>query len=234
MAARRLSLEDLLGHKFTEPSLLAEALTHRGSLGVVAKDKLKPGIPTTNERLEFLGDRVLGLVIADALLRAYPRENEGALAARLAALVSALALASVAEELGLAPHVKMAPGQHADASETAILADACEAVIGALYLDGGLDAASRFITTQWDPLMRAEIRPPKEPKTTLQEWAQGRKLPLPLYQVLSESGPSHAPVFAVSVMVVGFSEQEGQGRTKRLAEQAAATALLEILPGTSQ
>ena len=227
-------MEDALGHQFADPDLLAKALTHRGALGVVAKGRHKQALQSANERLEFLGDRVLGLVIADSLLRAYPDENEGALATRLAALVSASALAKVAKQFGLATHVNMAPGQLVDASETAILADACEAVIGALYLDGGLNVAARFIIARWEPLMRAEIVPPKDPKTTLQEWAQGRRLPRPAYRVVSESGPDHAPVFTVLVMIGGFPEYEGQGRTKKLAEQAAATALLGVLPGTSQ
>tara|TARA_R110000868_G_scaffold178650_1_gene418426 strand:+ start:954 stop:1655 length:702 start_codon:yes stop_codon:yes gene_type:complete len=233
MAALEPSLEDVLGHTFTDPDLLGLALTHRGSLEAAVKGR-QAGRQSTNERLEFLGDRVLGLVVAEGLLRVYPNENEGALATRLAALVSASTLARVAEDVGLAPHIKMAPGQQADASESAILADACEAVIGALYLDGGLEAASRFITHRWEPLMRAEIVPPKDPKTALQEWAQGRRLELPAYEVVSESGPAHAPEFTVSVTVEGFPEQIGKGRTKRHAEQAAATALLDILPRTSQ
>ncbi len=232
MAAGVSALENLLGHTFADPEILELALTHRGSLEASAKGK-RPG-QSTNERLEFLGDRVLGLVVAEGLLRVYPDENEGALATRLAALVSASTLAKVAEEVGLGPHIKMAPGQQADAFESAILADACEAVIGALYLDGGLGVAARFITLRWEPLMRAEIVPPKDPKTALQEWAQGRGLPLPAYKVISESGPAHAPEFTVSARVEGFPEHTGKGRTKRHAEQVAATALLDILPRTSQ
>jgi ribonuclease-3 len=172
-------------------------------------------------------------VIADKLLTSYPEENEGALAMRLAALASAPTLASVAEGIDLAPYIKLAPGQQADATESAILADACEAVIGALFLDGGLEAASIFITAKWEPLMRAEIVPPKDPKTALQEWSQGHRLALPTYKLVSESGPAHAPAFTISVMVGGFAAREGQGRTKRFAEQAAAEALLETLPGIS-
>ncbi len=232
MTGRGSSLENVLGHTFADPDLLVIALTHRGSLEASAKGR-QAG-QSTNERLEFLGDRVLGLVVAEGLLRVYPEENEGALATRLAALVSASTLAKVAEDVCLSPHIKMAPGQQADASESAILADACEAVIGALYLDGGLLAASRFIIERWEPLMRAEIVPPKDPKTALQEWAQSRRLALPAYEVVSESGPAHAPEFTVSAMVEGFPKRKGKGRTKRLAEQAAATALLDILPGTAQ
>jgi len=233
MAVRQNQLEDALGYHFSDQNLLTEALTHRGSLGISAKGKSGKSSSPANERLEFLGDRVLGLVIADKLLASYPEENEGALAMRLAALVSAPTLASVAEDFNLAPYIKLAAGQQADATESAILADACEAVIGAMFLDGGLEVASIFITARWEPLMRAEIVPPKDPKTSLQEWSQGHRLPLPTYKLVSESGPAHAPAFTISVMVDGFAAREGQGRTKRFAEQAAATALLETLPGIS-
>ncbi len=234
MANRRAKLEDALGYQFTNPDLLTEALTHRGFLGTTSQaGKDKPTL-VANERLEFLGDRVLGLVIADELLRSYPDENEGALATRLAALVSAPALAQVAETFDVESHIRLAPGHQIDATESAILADACEAIIGAMFLDGGLEVASRFVRERWKPLMRAEIAPPKDPKTTLQEWAQGRGLPLPEYKLISESGPAHAPEFTVSVTVEGAPVFEGQGRAKRLAEQVAASALLEYLTKESQ
>lgn len=225
-------IESSLGYKFVDRSLLTLALTHRGSLSTPIKER-PPGQPT-NERLEFLGDRVLGLVISESLLKAYPYEAEGALATRLAALVSASTLSKVAEEIGLGSHIKMAPGQQALAMQSAILADACEAVIGALYLDGGLEVAAQFISSHWESLMRREIVPPKDSKTTLQEWAQGRRLPLPYYKTISESGPAHTPSFVVSVKVDGFSEHKGEGRTKRFAEQAAAALLLKEISGISK
>lgn len=226
LADRRHPLEKSLDYRFADPEILAQALTHRGALGTHLKDKLPVSRVAGNERLEFLGDRVLGLVIAEALLKNFPEENEGAMAPRLAALVSAQTLARVAINFGLAEHIKVAPGQRADTAETAVLADACEAVIGALYLDGGLAVAEKFIATHWHPLMHADTVPPKDPKTTLQEWAQGRGLPLPDYRVIDSSGPAHAPSFIMAVTVEGFPEAQGQGRTKRLATQAAATMLL--------
>lgn len=232
MEAHYSSLETILGHKFDDPGLLSLALTHKSSLSSPTKER--SSVRATNERLEFLGDRVLGLVISEKLLKTYPNEAEGALATRLAALVSASTLTNVAEELELASHINMAPGQQALVMHSAILADACEAIIGAIYLDGGLESAVRFISLQWEPLMRAEIIPPKDSKTILQEWAQERRLPLPSYNVISESGPAHKPNFEISVIVEGFSEQRGEGRTKRLAEQAAATFLLKKLMGPSQ
>jgi len=231
MAEHRLShpLEPVLGHHFADPDILTQALTHRGSLGMQIKDGAPISAAAGNERLEFLGDRVLGLVVADALLRTFPGEAEGDLAPRLAALVSAQVIAKVAATLGLHGHIKVARGQRADTAETAVLADACEAVIGALYLDGGLSVAEKFITAHWAPLMHADIVPPKDAKTALQEWAQGRGLPLPTYTVVEESGPAHAPSFTMTVSVQGYPETTGQGRTKRLATQAAAGALLEKL-----
>ena len=218
-----------MGHSFADPAILEQALTHRGALGTQRKDGGPVSAVEGNERLEFLGDRVLGLIVADALLRTFPGEDEGELAPRLAALVSAPTLARVAAVLDLHEYVKVARGQRADTAETAVLADACEAIIGALYIDGGLAAAEKFIAAHWGPLMHAEIVPPKDAKTTLQEWAQGRGLPLPSYRVVEESGPAHAPSFKMTVMVQGYPEMTGQGRTKRLATQAAASALLKKL-----
>ena len=229
MVDDRHPLEFVLGHRFADPQILTQALTHRGALGAQRKDHAPVSNTAGNERLEFLGDRVLGLVVAETLLQTFPEENEGALAPRLAALVSAPTLARVAAEIGLPEHVKVAPGQRADSAETAVLADACEAVIGALYLDGGLPAAARFITAHWNRLMRAEILPPKDAKTALQEWVQARGLALPDYRVAESAGPAHAPSFTMTVTVQGFPEKTGRGRTKRLATQAAAQALLELI-----
>ncbi len=222
-------LEKTLGHNFADEGLLARALTHRGALGAPAKGQVVSPVDG-NERLEFLGDRVLGLVIADKLLREFPDEDEGELAPRLAALVSAPTLAQVAATLKLSTYLKVAKGHRIDLAEPSVLADACEAIIGALFLDGGLAAAEPFISAHWDTLMRADLSPPKDAKTALQEWAQGRGLPLPEYKVIESAGPAHAPSFTMTVMVQGFPEKRGQGRTKRLATQVAATELLAILP----
>jgi ribonuclease-3 len=229
MVERRHPLEKVLGYRFADPSILVQALTHRGALGEHRRDNTPVSPVEGNERLEFLGDRVLGLVIADELLRVFPGENEGDLAPRLAALVSAPTLARVCTSCGLPPHIKVARGQKTDSAETAVLADACEAVIGALYLDGGLEAAKQFVMAHWSALIHAEIVPPKDAKTALQEWAQGRGLPLPAYRVIESSGPAHAPFFKMAVRVQGYPEAVGEGRTKRLATQAAATALLQGL-----
>lgn len=216
------ALEAALGYVFKNRDLLAQALTHRSALG----QRQEGASIASNERLEFLGDRVLGIVIAERLLTMFPREAEGSLAPRFAALVSAPALATVAMACDIARFIRIAPGQRADDSETAVLADACEALIGALYLDGGLDTARAFILSHWEEPMRASALPPKDPKTALQEWAQGRALPLPEYRVVSNEGPSHAPVFVMTVSVEGVGEEAGSGRSKRQATSAAAAAML--------
>lgn len=220
----RHPLEQALGYRFKTPDILTEALTHRGALSAAAGARAP-----ANERLEFLGDRVLGLVIAETLLKEFPREEEGALATRLAALVSAPVCGRVAQGIALADHVLTAPGQSAGDEHTTVLADACEAVIGALYLDGGLEAARAFIAAKWAAEIHADLTPPKDAKTSLQEWAQGRGLPLPAYRVVQETGPAHAPSFVMAVSVEGYPEATGAGRTKRLATQEAAAALLARL-----
>ena len=215
-------LAERLGHAFGRPALLREALTHPS-----AADRAQ----RSYERLEFLGDRVLGLIVADLLLARFPKEPEGALARRLAALVRKETLAEVAETQDLGAYLILAKGER-EAGEDAnpgLLADACEAVIGALYLDGGLEAARRFVEPLWAPLLEADRTPPQDAKTALQEWAQGRGLPLPSYRELRREGPPHDPVFTVEVTVAEEEPEAGTGRSKRLAEQAAATRLLTRL-----
>ncbi|MGF1609801.1 MAG: ribonuclease III [Kiloniellales bacterium] len=218
-----------LGHDFAEPDLLRHALSHPSIItGRAARN-------TSYQRLEFLGDRVLGLVVAELLYRRFPNEAEGDLARRLAALVRQDSLARVAEALDLGPHLRLAKAEEEAGGRLnpALLADACEAVIGALYLDGGLEAARALIEPRWTPLLEAEASPPQDAKTALQEWAQGRGLPLPLYREVARAGPDHEPLFTVEVAVEGRPAAQGEGRSKRLAEQAAASALLERLTGAN-
>ena len=209
-------LMETLGHAFTDPALLEEALTHP-SVG----DAARPDY----ERLEFLGDRVLGLVIADLLLRAFPHDPEGSLAKRHTALVRREALVEIAERIGLASYLHLLDGEERD--RPSHLADSLEAVIAALYLDGGFAAATRFIEGQWQALM-AEMpaSPPQDPKTRLQEWAQGRGLALPAYETVERTGPDHQPTFTVEVAVEGLPPVSASGPTKRAAETEAAAVLL--------
>lgn len=214
-------LESALDHRFRDPGLLKAALTHR-SFSRNGTDSY--------ERLEFLGDRVLGLVVADMIYREFPDEPEGALARRFAALVRWEALAQVANTLDLAPHIRAAAPELEDARDNpAILANACEAVIGALYLDGGLEVARHFVERHWRALMQADRRPPKDAKTELQEFMQGNGHPLPQYDVVEQSGPSHAPSFTVEVRVTGSAPVRGNGRSRRAAEQEAARLMLQQL-----
>jgi ribonuclease-3 len=223
--------EAILGHSFSRPQLLTEALTHRSAAhGNRTMQKHERRGVGSNERLEFIGDRVLGLIVAEWLIERFPLEQEGELGRRFAHLVSRPVLAGIAETLGLQAALAIAPNE-ARAGVGALantLADAMEAAIGALFLDAGLDAPRRFIRTAWALAMDAQIAPPKDPKTTLQEWMMARGKPLPCYDVSSSSGPSHAPQFIVTVTAGGQTGQ-GTGGSKREAERAAASALLERL-----
>jgi ribonuclease III len=222
------ALAQALGYNFNKPALLAEAVTHSSLAGAErAGVKHAPDY----ERLEFLGDRVLGLTVAEWLLERFPDEREGALAKRHTMHVRREALTAVARRIGLAAHLRLSPGeeQMGGRDNDTILADACEAVIGALYVDGGLEAARRFVRAHWSDGVDNPGAPPAEPKTALQEWAQARGLPLPSYALVERSGPDHAPRFVVRVTVAGRGEADGEGGSKRLAERAAAAALLEKL-----
>lgn len=219
------ALAEKLGHTFASLRLLEDALTHPSLAGARQRKKGAP-----YERLEFLGDRVLGLAIAEWLYETYPNANEGEMAKRHAALVNRDALRAVAIDIGLAKFVRLAHGEDAQAARKnlATLPDAMEAVIGALYLDGGFEAARKFIHAYWQRDI-AVSEAPADPKTTLQEWAQGQSLPLPTYRVIENSGPAHAPKFVVEASVKGFPPMEAEGNSKRAAQKAAAAKLLEIV-----
>jgi ribonuclease-3 len=217
-------LTERLGYQFVRAELLQGALTHPSLAGL--RPKKKTVVPY--ERLEFLGDRVLGLVIAEWLYEKYPEANEGEMAKRHAALVNRDALRSVALEIGLGQYLRLARGEDAGASRKniATLPDAMEALLGALYLDGGLKAASTFIHRYWQKDIAIE-EAPADPKTTLQEWAQGHGLPLPQYKVVEHSGPAHAPKFIIEASVKGHSPAIAEGHSKRVAQKAAAELLLQ-------
>ncbi len=223
-------LERRLGYAFNDIGLLALALTHastRGGQGAAT---------ASNERLEFLGDRVLGLIVADLLYRRFPDEPEGDLARRHAVLVSRPILSAVATRLRLGPSIAVSRGERvAGGTNSAnILADACEAVIGAVYLDGGLPAAAAFIEAHWSDPIDDALEPPKDPKTCLQEWAQGRGLGLPVYREIERHGPDHAPEFVIEVCLAGMQPVAAVGASKRIAEQAAAERLLDRLRGAGE
>lgn len=211
-------LLEKIPYTFQNQSLLKKALIHPSSTrSQKAKDF---------ERLEFLGDRVLGLLAAQMVYERYPLEKEGDLARRFTALVCREACIEVAHQIGILNHLRVSSGDIA--THCAILADAVEALIGAIYLDGGLNAAGAFIKMYWTPLLEKDSRPPKYPKSALQELAQSKSLgSMPVYQVLERSGHDHTPTFTVCVSVKGLGKTVGTGTSKRQAEQAAAKALLE-------
>lgn len=212
-----------LGHTFSDPALLKQALTHASAAGA-----------RSNERLEFLGDRVLGLIVADELISRFPDAPEGELAIRLNALVRKETCAKIGEAVGLIPHLVLAPGERMRSGQARIslLGNACEAVIGALYLDGGLEAASRFILREWAADFAASVTVGADTKSELQHWAQAREdlgRALPVYTVIDSSGPAHAPRFVVEAAVEGAGAAQGEGASKREAERNAAAALLAKL-----
>jgi ribonuclease-3 len=214
--------EDRIGHRFKDPALLEQALTH---ISALTGARNRSG---SYQRLEFLGDHVLGLVVSDMLFGAFPRADEGELSRRLADLVRKEACADVARTIDLGSAIRLGSSESnaGGRSRTAILADVCEALIGAVFIDGGYPAASKMIERLWEQRMRAPARPLRDAKTILQEWAQGRGLPTPAYREVERRGPDHDPEFRVTVVLPDREPAEGLGRSKRAAEQAAAAAML--------
>jgi ribonuclease-3 len=219
-------LEHALGHTFSDSALLDEALTHSSC------DRRTPeGKALSNERLEFLGDRVLNFTIADLLYLTFPEDNEGRLSKRHAALVKQDMLAKIAEEIGIGEALKLGKGENASGGreKATILSDALEAVIAALYLDGGIEAAQAFIHQYWTPHLHGVKL--KDPKSRLQEWLQAKGQPLPDYVLESIQGEAHARVFVFRAVSQSHGEGRGQGTSKQAAQQAAAADLLEKLTG---
>lgn len=217
------ALQDRLGHRFRDPALLGRALTHSSHAGEVAG-------ATSNERLEFLGDRVLGLCMAEWLAELYPKEREGDLGKRFAVLVARDTLAPIAQRLGVPDALRIAAShRHAGLRQSAsVLGDALEALLAALYLDGGLEAARALVRREWAEVVQGQARPPRSPKTRLQEWTLKRGLGLPEYDTIAIGGQGEDAQFRAVVRAAG-REAAGEGPNKRSAEQAAAEAWLEGL-----
>ena len=209
-----LEFADRLGYTFKDRSLLRHALTHASSLK----------IQETYERLEFLGDRVLGLIVAELMYRQHGTEQEGRLSARHSAIVRGDKCADVAQMLGVGDMMQIGPteckqGVHLTRS---ILGDVMEALIGAVYLDGGIEEARSFVLRHWDSVLNNPDNTLKDAKTFVQEWILARSKALPIYELVSRTGPEHKLVFVVKLTVDRFGEAEGQGRSKQTAEMAAA------------
>jgi len=217
------TLEDAIGYRFENRRLAEQAMTH-ASRSQTQQDRLN-----SNERLEFLGDRVLALVVTEMLFEAYPEDDEGNLSRRLNALVRRETLAEVAENIGLSGYLVMSRGEaeQGGRENPSLMADAMEALIAAVHLDGGAGAARRLIATLWrDLVAHGPAEAPKDPKTELQEWSQSEGLGLPRYDIVAQEGPSHAPQFTVRVHVSGMDALQATGTSKQRAEQAAAEEML--------
>jgi ribonuclease-3 len=219
-----ISFSERIGHSFSRPEVLVRAVTHASRSSPTRPD---------NQRLEFLGDRVLGLVMAEALLEADPRASEGQLAPRFNALVRKETCAEVAREVGVGEVLKLGRSETMSGGrrKEALLGDGMEAVIAAVYRDGGFEAAKNVVLNLWGDRIREVDHDARDPKTSLQEWAQARRMPPPAYIEVSRRGPDHEPVFRIRVELDSGEFAESDGRNKRLAEQAAAKALLESVEG---
>ena len=214
-----------LGYEFSNPRLLEHALTHAS---VSDPNDLKA--PADNERLEFLGDRVLGLLVADSLISNFPEADEGKLSARLHSLVDKNACARVGEKLGVGDALRLSAGETKTGGrrKAGVIADAVEAILAAVYRDGGLDAARAVFEKAWADELSTTVQPAViNPKSALQEWAQGQGHPLPTYTVVARTGTDHAPTFKVEAVVEGYEPAVATGRSRQEAEKAAAVTMLK-------
>lgn len=220
-AVKLAGLERVLGVRFKDRALLEKAVTHSS---VKSNDAAR----ADNERLEFLGDRVLGLAIAEELWRAFPTSREGELARRFNRLVRRETCADIARQIDLGPYLVLSDSEAVSGGrdKDTILADALEAILGAVFTDGGWDKARRVVLHLWGDRTGSAPVVEADPKSALQEWAQGRGLPLPKYVEVARSGPDHAPNFVSEVRIRGCDPARGEGPSKRHAEQAAAEAML--------
>lgn len=214
-------LEKAIGYSFKDRGLLTHALTHSS-----ARSTTQPR--SDNERLEFLGDRVLGLAVAELVCEVFPEASEGDLARRFNRMVRGGTCALIANQTGLGAELVLSESEsvHGGRTKETILADAMEAILGAVFVEAGFETARALVRRLWGPLLKALPDVSADPKSALQEWAQGQGLPLPEYMEFARKGPDHAPKFVAEVKIAGFDPARGDGRSKRMAEQAAATAFL--------
>lgn len=213
-----MSVETIIGYQFKDKKLLDMALTHAST----ASGK-------TYERLEFLGDRVLGMAVADTLYNKFPNEPEGDLARRLSALVQGETLAQIARAHDLGAHIQLSEAERnsGGADNDHILADVMEAILGALYLDADYKTCQQVVAQLWGDRFYKMTQPPQHPKTRVQEWAQAKSLSLPSYDIIGQSGPDHAPIFEVRLSVEGYAPVSAQGRSRQEAEKKAASAFMK-------
>ena len=223
------ALESRLGYRFRDSGLAMLALTH-----LSAQNSGGHGRAQSYQRLEFLGDRVLGVVIASQLFQAFPKASEGELSMRFAKLVRRETCAEIAALWDVGPHVALGLGEARGGGrkKAAILSDVCESLIGAVFVDGGFAAAEGVVLKAWGERITADAEPARDAKTAVQEWAQSRALAPPRYEEVERSGPAHAPHFVMRVVLDGFEPELGAATSKRAAEQAAAQTFLDRRGGS--
>ncbi len=217
-------LQYIIGYKFSNLSLLETAMTHKS----VTADKNIPDNQRNYERLEFLGDRVLNLVVADLLLQEFEDEAEGQIARRYSALINRHQLSEIALSLKIGEYIRLSEAENISGGQDklTILADVVESIIGAIYRDGGLEPAQEFVSRLIKPLLNKNLEPPIDYKTALQEWLQARSNDIPTYTVTNQTGPDHAPEFEISVSVLDFPPQSASAKNKKAAEKGAAEKML--------
>jgi len=213
------NLQEIIGYSFKDNDLLCVALTH-SSTGA-----------NNYERLEFLGDRVLGLIISSLLFEKFPEENEGDLAKRLAYLVQGETLAKLSKQIPLGDYIVMSESEFGagGTKNDHILADVFESVLGAMYLDGGITACDSFIKRYWKNILTTMKEPPQHPKTEIQEWAQSKGIPLPIYKIIGQSGPDHAPIFEVKLVIKGYDSVIASGKSRAEAEKIVAEIFMKLV-----
>ncbi len=218
-----MNLNGIIDYKFKNSEILKEALTHP-SVGYKHKDKV-----FNYQRLEFLGDSILNMVVSEILFKLFPQDREGSLAKKKVMLVCGSTLGEIAGKINLGQFIIMTEGERQNGGESNLrnLENVLEALIGAIYLDSGIRAVRKFILKYWKPLAQNMLTPPQDAKTILQEWVQGNKLPLPIYKVVEQSGLAHKPNFIVTVYVEKYGEVSAHASNKKLAEQKAAELMLD-------
>ena len=226
-------IETILGYVFQDRTLLDEALTHASASSRACRGQRRR---RSNQRLEWFGDRVLGVMVAHMLMEHFAKDPEGSLALRQDALIRRDTIAQVGRDLGVGGWLAVARSEEESGGRDnpGTLADAIEALIGAIFLDGGWPSAEKFVRRHWQPLLEIGSPPSRDPKNALQEWAQARGIERPTYRVAGAEGPPHAPTFQVSVSLPDMPATTGTGSSKRAAEQAAAAQLLEHLEGRTK
>jgi ribonuclease-3 len=214
----------ITNYRFVDNAILQEALTHPSVNKRSGRNRI-----ISYERLEFLGDSVLSVVVSTMLFKLFPEEKEGALAKRKTDLVCGTTIASVAQEINLSDFIIMNNSERCNGGKCNLknLENALEALIGAIYIDGGFENVEKFIIQYWEKLAKKMVNPPQDSKTSLQEWTQKCKLPLPEYELVEQSGPAHNPEFTISVYIKNYDKTSACASSKKVAEQKAAEAMLE-------